>query len=447
MPDLTSVITAYEQAVKDLFPTCDRSKVLEALLARDRVAAEMTTNGSVTSELLAKIADSDHELKGKAADINNRFGAPTLADWRDARRSNAVQPSGPQDDDWWWSLDARPSKEALGIRMLNYILWGSIVISLSFIVESLRRFLSSEVGVFGTVLQALVTLLVGSTIVEIARQVVALQSGKAEGLKGRIIKRRFGLSILFVSIALVMWFLLPLVVNYYSNRGVTERYQGELSNPISRYQRSINLEPSDAIAHYNLARAYESVAQYDKAEEEYKAAIRWDGHMSLAYDGLGHLLLTQKKDPATALRLINSGLAALEAQKKANEFQSEDAYVRIRASLLGNRAWAYFGLRYAIQSEDDLREVIALRPNWAAAYCLLGQVLEEQAKNTTSSVKPDAAEIKKAYLDCIAYSHDQGERIEADWLALAQERINQDNAQDLTSPGKANGPTRPGKKP
>lgn len=446
MPDLASAITAYEQAINDLTPSCDRLKVIQVLLARDSVATGLATE-SPTPAFVAKICDLDQTLKGKAADLNTRFGSAVLADWRDARKTTSASASFPSIDAWWWSLDARSPGEDWKIRGLNYIFWGGIVISLSFIVESLRRFLSGEVGVLGTVLQALVTLLVGSTIVEIAKQVTALQSGKAEGLKGKIIKRRFVLSILFVTIAFVMWFLLPQVVKYYSNRGVTERYQGELSNPISRYQRTISLDPSDAIAHYNLARAYESVAEYGKAEEEYKSAIRWDGRMSLAYDGLGHLSMAQKKDYLTGLRLVNSGLVAIEAQQKTNEFQSDDAYVRIRSSLLGNRAWAYFGLKYLTQSEDDLREVIKLRPNWAAPHCLLGQVLEEEAKIPNSSAKPDSDEIKKSYLNCIALSHDQGERIEPEWLALAQERTNEDDAKDSTNSKIGNAAKKQGKKP
>src|SRR5712664_47609 len=282
-------ITAYQQAVSGLPSGRDPLKVLAALVARDSVASELETN-TPTAEMIADIAKADRDLKDNATSIIQLVGSEKLADWRDARRCNALAIGLVQSDDWWWSLDARSTGDSWKVRALNYILWGSIVVSLSFIVESVRRFLSGEVGVLGTVLQALVTLLVGSTVVEIAKQLTILRSGDAQKLQKQTFKRRTAFSVVFVVIAFVMWFLLPEAVKYYSNRGVTERRNGELSNPISSYQRTISLEPSDAIAHYNLARAFEVVSEYGRAEEEYKSAIRWDDRLALAYDGLAHLL-------------------------------------------------------------------------------------------------------------------------------------------------------------
>jgi len=441
MSDIGDAIEQYRQAVENLPKVKAEDaglKVLEALLARDRVARELALVQAPTPDVLASVAEIDCSLKAKAKEINEVVGPAKLADWREARQQPAtVPPVQPQVGEWWWSLDSRAAGEGLHMRALNYLLWGCIVVSLSFIVEGLRRFLSGEVGVFGTVLQGLVTLLVGSTLIELAKQVAAVRSGQSEGKKFPPLKGRLIFTGAFMFIAFVMWFLLPQVVKYYSNRGVSERYEGQLSNPIGHYQRTVSLDPSDAISHYNLARAYEVIAEYDKAESEYKSAIRWDDNLVSAYDGLGRLLIARKKEYADALRLLNAGLSKLEAQKQAEEYQNEDYYKRIKVSLLKNRAWAYFGLKYLTQAEDDLRTAIDLRPQAAAPYCLLGQVLDERAKPENGSPKPSAEEVKKAndevkkaYRNCVAFSHNQADKIEPDWMAHAQERLNQEDEKE-----------------
>ena len=43
-----------------------------------------------------------------------------------------------------------------------------------------------------------------------------------------------------------------------------------------RFQRAVQMNPDDAMAHNNLAVAYEANGQFDKAEEEYRAAMKLD---------------------------------------------------------------------------------------------------------------------------------------------------------------------------
>lgn len=431
MPDTNDAIGRYRQAVEnlpDVRGDNEDLKVLEALLARDRVASEVGVAENKSPEVLVAIVEADELLKAKAAKVVDLVGTTKLAAWRDARQP-ATARADQKTEAWWWSLDLQNPDEGWRNRALNYILWGCIVVSLSFIVEGLRRFLSGEVGLLGTVLQGLVTLLVGGTLVEVAKQATSIRSGKIQKQSSRPNRRKLALTFPFIVIAFLMWFLLPLAVKYYSNRGVSERFEGRPSDPIGLFQRTISLDPSDSIAHYNLARAYEAISEYDKAEAEYKSAIRWDDRLSVAYDGLGRLMML-KKDYVEGLRLLVGGLDRLEKQKAANEFENEDHYKRIKVSLLKNRAWAYFGLGDLTQAEDDLQDAIELRTNAAAPRCLLGQVLDERAKTEGVAAKPDPKKIKQAYSDCIALSHDQTEKIEANWLAYAQERVNQEESKE-----------------
>lgn len=43
-----------------------------------------------------------------------------------------------------------------------------------------------------------------------------------------------------------------------------------------RFKRAVEMEPNDAMAHNNLAVAYEANGDFDKAGEEYRTAIRLD---------------------------------------------------------------------------------------------------------------------------------------------------------------------------
>jgi tetratricopeptide (TPR) repeat protein len=450
MSDIDDAITAYKQAVENLpqAPADDANiRALAALLARERVAQALV-HADTTPEMLMGIVETDQALKGQAKKINEVVGSARLADWRESRQRPVADASADPQAAWWWALDSRAGGIQWHTRALNYFLWICIVVSLSFVVESLRRFLSGEVGILGTVLQGLVTLLVGSTLVEVAKQVSAVRSGKPEGWKSPSLKRRTAFTTLLIGVALVMWFLLPQVVKFYSNRGVSERYGGQLSNPIGHFQRTISLEPSDAIAHYSLAKSYETIGEYDKAETEYKSAIRWGDDQAVFYDGLAHLMIAQKKDYVGSLRLLDTGLDKLEAQQKAGEFNNEDDYRRIKVSLLRNRGWAYLTLNYLTQAEDDLRTAIDLKPEAAAPHCLLGQILEKrQARGDKSTGREADKETHQAYKNCIAFSRGQKDKIEADWFAHAQERLNLEDEKQEAGKQQERATGRPQKKP
>jgi tetratricopeptide (TPR) repeat protein len=430
MSDIDAAITSYRETVDVLAGELVSKTVLTTLLARDHLSLELSRSGPATADQLLTITDADLLLKQQAQKINRVIGASTLADWRNARSQSTKNQK--QANDWWWYLDSGSSSWLL--RLASYILWGCIAVSLSFIVESARRFLSTEVGVLGTVLQGLMTLLVGGILVELAKQVF---TAKPAGPSPSLMKRRLALTASLATITVAMWFLLPQIVKHYSDRGVIARQRGELSDPIGNYQRAISLEPSDSAAHYNLARSYEAIAWYDKAEEEYRLAIRWDGDQVVAYDGLARLLLARKKDYVEALRLIDRAATKLNEQQKANQFGNAENYRRIRVSLLKNRAWALSGLDYLDQAKDDLNEAIGIMPDAAAPYCLLAQVLEKMKSQGKGSKPPDQTVIQ-AYKYCIAYAENQAEKIEPDWLANAHERVDpkDDRESEQTKPNK-----------
>jgi tetratricopeptide (TPR) repeat protein len=176
---------------------------------------------------------------------------------------------------------------------------------------------------------------------------------------------------------------------------------GKTTSAVESYQRAINLNSDSAQAHYNLATAYEDILDFDAALTEYQTAIRADPALYAAQVNLARLYNLRKLDYASALRLLNTALAL------------KPAAVDTQYSLYKNRGWAHFGLKLYGLAEEDLRKALALRADGAAAHCLLAQVLEAKSQREAALASWD---------QCLAFDT-AGEGVEADWHAMAQERL------------------------
>jgi Tfp pilus assembly protein PilF len=99
-------------------------------------------------------------------------------------------------------------------------------------------------------------------------------------LKGEVLMRRA-----FVTSSLIL--LVVVMVACGSGR-TSERAETQLNygtrmarmnlwrEAMFRFRRAVDLDPNDALAHNNLAVAYEANGDFDKAAEEYRTAIRLD---------------------------------------------------------------------------------------------------------------------------------------------------------------------------
>jgi hypothetical protein len=54
--------------------------------------------------------------------------------------------------------------------------------------------------------------------------------------------------------------------------------------------------------------------------------------------------------------------------------------------------------------------------------------------------------VKKAYQNCVAFSHNQADKIEPDWMAHAQERLNQEDEKESAATAENGAQGRQGKK-
>lgn len=287
-----------------------------------------------------------------------------------------------------------------------------LTISVSFTTEITRRFLSGGadfLSTFSTLSQAILTLLAGSTFTQVGRDWL-IRVFRSVGIERQFRDRWIaGLAFIVLSIVLTLRFSLPAIAIFYNNWGYRLQDQGLLASALANYQRAISLNPDYAEAHYNLARIYEEVLEYDKALGEYQLAIRSDDKFYFPYNNLARLFIVLRNDYAGALKLIEHTF------DKSKEPQ-------VQYSLYKNRGWAHFGLKNFTQAENDLRQALQLRNNGAAAHCLLAQVLEVQEKQK---------EAMDEWENCVRYVPGEPDKsgIEWVWFGLAKERLVKGNRQ------------------
>ncbi|MGB0383823.1 MAG: tetratricopeptide repeat protein [Ardenticatenaceae bacterium] len=129
-------------------------------------------------------------------------------------------------------------------------------------------------------------------------------------------------------------------------RGADALEEGRYSAAVQDFRQAVTLFPDNANGHYNLARAYESLYQYEEAISEYQQALELDDELWPAYNNLGSLYLVARNEPDAALTIL------LAAQTRTN-----DAY---EEAVLGkNIAWAYLKKGLFHVAGPKLDEVIA----------------------------------------------------------------------------------------
>jgi Tfp pilus assembly protein PilF len=392
------------------------SKVLELLVARDKVANEIAQGKALEPEILGSLAMLDQTLKSNALLVTNCVSKEAFSKWRDT-----VQPSEKQ---WWWHLDERSASAGLNLDYIwALLMWIIIAISLSYIVETVRRFLSGGVDILSTVLQGLLGLLVGGTLVQLAWQFVESVKSRTQDKKVRRWQwTRLAFVLLLISIAFLIRQSLPRIASYYSNQCTNSLLDGDTSNAMKNCQRAVSLRPNDANAHWVLGKAYEAMYEYDKAQDEFKATILYDDRSCKAYNDLSYLYIVQRKDYSGALRLLNTALEKCERSEVQNPTFFQDEKSHIEYALYKNRGWAYLGLEKYWLAEKNILQALKSRDFGAEAYCLLAQVTE----------KKEGVEAAKDYwCQCVDFARspddEKGEKddVEPNLFSIARERAQQ----------------------
>jgi tetratricopeptide (TPR) repeat protein len=399
IPELAAALAAYDAALVGLRADSAAPAVLTALLARDDLATRLRHAPAPDAATLTRLAGLDEQLK-KLAPAAAYIVTPSVwLSWRESRQPPAAA--------WWWRLDERAASAPPRFAALWPALAGlCITVSLSLTADISRRFLSGGsdfVGAFSTLTQALLALIAGSSFTRLGREQIERLLARMGVSERAYPYWKTGLALAVLLLVGGLRLSLPAIAGRYNSAGVEQQAAGRVSRAIESYLRAISLHPDYTQAHYNLAAAYEDVLDWDKALVEYQTAIRSDPQLYPAYNNLARLYILRRLDYTSALTLLNAALSSPSAivQQPA-----------VGYALLKNRAWAHLGLKLYGLAEADARAALALRPEGAAAHCLLAQVIE--ARGALPAALP-------AWEACLGFAG--GETVEANWLATAQERL------------------------
>lgn len=373
------------------------SATVEALRARDALAAALPTPAVLDADALNRVARIDDGLRAQAQRVTASVGRGTLRSWRAAIQAPATA--------WWWSLetvadDATPASHP----MWTILAVAFITLAISLATDISLRFLSGGadlLGLFSTFAQAALALLAGSSFTRfggervdkfLARRNVAKRS---QGM----VKTAFALAVLAVIVVLRL--SLPAIARLYNDYGVELQQVGRITGARQAFERAIRLDPDVPQPHFNLASAFEETLDYDAALAEYQRAIKLDERIYPAYNNLARVYILRRGDHASALQLLDD---ALRLAPKDDDVQY---------SLYKNHGWANLGLKYFQEAQADLERAISLQPSGAAAaHCLLAQLLDVRQ-----------GEAMPEWEMCLALADDP--EVEASWRSLAQERVQQ----------------------
>jgi len=200
------------------------------------------------------------------------------------------------------------------------------------------------------------------------------------------------------------------------NLGVILQGLGRLEEAETNYRKAIELKPDYAEAHYNLGNTLKELGRLDEAEASFRKAITLKPDYAEAHNNLGNTFkelgrlneaeasfrkaITLKPDYAEAH--YNLGIIMQELDR----LNEAEASYRQAITLKPDYAEAHYNLGIIMQeldrlneAEASLRQAIALKPDLAGAHFNLGIILNElgRLEETITSygqaitLKPDYA--------------------------------------------------------
>ncbi|MEA5448227.1 tetratricopeptide repeat protein [Leptolyngbya sp. CCNP1308] len=371
---LESAVNDYRQWVSTLVKEADvwpEEAVLATLHSRDRTQylidqlGEMPETQTLPPQFWIDLANADAEL-GRQSD--RLYALPDLASWR-----KSVHP--PEHHWWWYPPAPEVPKDALAW------LWGGLTIamltiSLALAQDIASRFTTDAPGVWsslGAIAPVILTLFAsGGALTNVGQQ--ALERILASRTPAHTNWARIKFVLAF-TLALGLFLFhslgLPRIAAAYNQQGEEQFDAGDWAGAQNDFQQALSLKPDYPEAQFNLGVMYEEYQQYDQARTEYLKAMQ--GGYLPAYNNLAQLYL-QQGDTDSAAPLLRQALSAPDLKQKGPELEyalhKNLGQVRLAQDRLPE---AEAALREAIELGQSLETP---RPD---AYCLLGQVLDQQA--------------------------------------------------------------------
>jgi len=165
--------------------------------------------------------------------------------------------------------------------------------------------------------------------------------------------------------------------------GAALNQMGKINESLVATQKSVQLDPQDAGAHYNLGNTLQDLGRVKEAEANYKKAITLKPDFAKAHKNLGNVLKELGRlDEAEA------------SYKQAITLKPDYAEVYHNLGVLLRE------LRRFNESEASYRQAITLKPDYAETHNNLGNTLQDQGRLEEAEVslrqaialKPDYAE-------------------------------------------------------
>ena len=189
----------------------------------------------------------------------------------------------------------------------------------------------------------------------------------------------------------------PVSADELNHRGIVLARQGRLDEAVADFQRAVQTEPENALAHDNLGLALILQGKLDEAIACCRRAVELKPDFAEAYSNLGRAWMGQGRIEE-ALACFRRSLAVKPGFAEAHnrmglalqsQGKREQAAASFRAALQSNPALAeaYLNLGNVLKEEGQLdeaagcyRQALQLKPNYAEAHSNLGTALGTQGR-------------------------------------------------------------------
>lgn len=157
---------------------------------------------------------------------------------------------------------------------------------------------------------------------------------------------------------------------------------------VSSYLRGLKIDPNHPILHLNLAKSYDMLGDFFKAQMEYEAALKAKPGWLEAIESYADLLLKRN-------RTRNAG----ELVKHALNLNPDDAVMHTKLGDVYSKQSRYDS------AEDEYHEALKIRPEYTKALSGLANAYESAGRNDEAvevmdrmeSLSPDDAETRRQY--------------------------------------------------
>ncbi|NES24974.1 MAG: tetratricopeptide repeat protein [Symploca sp. SIO3E6] len=391
-------------------------EVFALLTSRDIILALLMDGTQATWDNPHLLVDLDTRLEQLSETINKVIDLPQ------ARKS-----FHPSRKAWWWWLSFATESPVSWWDKYDK-LWNALSIlflgiSLVLMFYVTTGFLSGEpdaiAAIVVTVQTSIVTAIGGVVFTEEGRKILDKVFHYISIPVNFRQETRLITSFVLFLILLLIFICLPKVAEFYNNQGLKYYAQGALISAQKNYERAIALNQDYAEARYNLGLVLEDLSQEELAIQEY--SIAGISGLIEANNNLARLYIkSDKSTEAVAILLKN-----LEEIHKIEASDAEGESNLLKYSLLKNLGWARLNQARYEEAKVSLEAAIELDPGSAPAYCLLGQVIEQDIQsNPGEDSSSNIQQIIPLFENCIKYASPLD--IDEDmWLGIAREKFNQ----------------------